>query len=552
MTFFNPWAFGFAGLVPVIVALYLLKVRRRPVAISTLMFWQRVLQENQRRALFQRLRQWLSLLLHLLIFALVMLALTRPTIDRAVHEGSSTVLILNTRARMQAREPDGATRMEKAVRAALTYARQAGPFRQMAVQTSASHAGVRLGFSGDEKALRESIQACIASDAGGDLQAAVRLATDLLASRAGEKKIVVFSDRAEPLAQPASLPIQTVTVGTPRDNVAVLHFASRALPASPETFEILAEVANFSAQPWTGNLEVSLDGRLLDVRPFTLAPGERKTSVFPTAVEKPGVGQLTAKLSANDALPLDNVAYALLPHEPIRKVLLVTTGNWFLEKLLAADARLRFELLAPDAYQPAMAANFDAVILDDQPAPALPESGNFLYLKQSPFATDGPALEQPIVTETDAQHPALRLANLEHVSFARAVEMAIPREAGAWKFEAPLRYGDKPLLMANTMQWLAGGGDAAEENQASGPSENQRNGFHEHRAPDGTAKSVAVNTFDEHESDLRLAKGEASTASGLQAPRVVLGGWPLWPWLALAAAVLFTGEWWLFHRRQTE
>ena len=56
MTFFNPWAFGFAGLVPVIIALYLLKVRRRPVAISTLMFWQRVLQENERRALFQKLR----------------------------------------------------------------------------------------------------------------------------------------------------------------------------------------------------------------------------------------------------------------------------------------------------------------------------------------------------------------------------------------------------------------------------------------------------------------------------------------------------------------
>ena len=61
-----------------------------------------------------------------------------------------------------------------------------------------------------------------------------------------------------------------------------------------------------------------------------------------------------------------------------------------------------------------------------------------------------------------------------------------------------------------------------------------------------------MNTFDEGESDLRQAKGEAAAAGALQAPRVVLGGWPLWPWLALAAAVLFTGEWWLFHRRQTE
>jgi hypothetical protein len=376
-----------------------------------------------------------------------------------------------------------------------------------------------------------------------------------------------------------------VTVGTARDNIAILHFAARALPASPETFEILAEVANFSAQPWTGNLEVSLNGRLLDVRPFTLAAGERKSSVFPTVVEKPGVGKLIAHVAASDdALPLDNVAYALLPREPIRKVLLVTQGNWFLEKLLAADVRLRFELLAPEAYQPAMAANFDAVILDDQPVAALPESRNFLYLKQSPFATGGPALEQPIVTDADSQHPALRLASLEHVSFARAVEMAIPREPGAWKFEAPLRFGDHPLLiagergsqrvtalafgltdsdlplrvafpllMANTIHWLAGGGAVAgEDNQTIGQSDNQRNGFHEVKAEDGSAAWVAVNTFDERESDLRLVKGEAASGGVVRAPRVVLGGWPLWPWLALAAALLFTGEWWLFHRRQTE
>ena len=60
---------------PVIVLLYLLKLKRRPVPVSTLMFWQRVLQESRRRAFFQRLRQLFSLLLHLLIFALILGAL---------------------------------------------------------------------------------------------------------------------------------------------------------------------------------------------------------------------------------------------------------------------------------------------------------------------------------------------------------------------------------------------------------------------------------------------------------------------------------------------
>src|SRR5687768_4687139 len=125
MTFLNAWALGFAAVAPLIVLLYLLKLRRRPVTVSTLMFWQRVLQESRRRALFQRLRQLLSLLLHLLIFALILGALARPVLDRFVREGSSTVLILDTRARMQALEPDGVSRFEKARTLATSYLRQA-------------------------------------------------------------------------------------------------------------------------------------------------------------------------------------------------------------------------------------------------------------------------------------------------------------------------------------------------------------------------------------------------------------------------------------------
>ena len=113
MTFLNLWAAGFAALAPVIVLLYLLKLKRRPLPVSTLMFWQRVLQESRRRAFFQKLRQLFSLLLHLLIFALILGALMRPVFDRFAREGGSTVLILDTRARMQAAESDGSPRFAR-------------------------------------------------------------------------------------------------------------------------------------------------------------------------------------------------------------------------------------------------------------------------------------------------------------------------------------------------------------------------------------------------------------------------------------------------------
>ena len=82
MSLLNPWAFSFLAIVPVIVLLYLLKIKRLPATVSTLMFWQRVVAENRRRSLFQKLRRLLSLLLHLLIFLLILFALARPEFAR--------------------------------------------------------------------------------------------------------------------------------------------------------------------------------------------------------------------------------------------------------------------------------------------------------------------------------------------------------------------------------------------------------------------------------------------------------------------------------------
>ena len=60
-----------------IVLLYFLRLKRRPLTVSTLMFWQRAMQESGRRAFFQKFRHLLSLLLHVLIFLLLLGALAR-------------------------------------------------------------------------------------------------------------------------------------------------------------------------------------------------------------------------------------------------------------------------------------------------------------------------------------------------------------------------------------------------------------------------------------------------------------------------------------------
>ena len=623
MTFLNAWAAGFAAIAPVIVLLYLLKLKRRPMPVSTLLFWQRILQESRRRAFFQRLRQLLSLLLHLLIFALILGALAHPTLDRKISEGASTVLIMDTRARMQATEPDGQTRLAKARAKATNVVRQASALRQMAMLSVDVSARVVAPFTDDEKVLRESLAKLTATDAGGDLDGAIQLAGELLASRGGDRKIIVFTDRV-PDTKPADVkaPLDFITVGTARENLAITRFATRPVLNSPQTSEVFLEVANFGRAPAKTNVELAYDGQLLDVKPLAIEPGGHAVQVFP-AVPRPSNharGWLSARLDTNDALASDNVAYAVLPVEPPRRILLVTKGNWFLEKLLGAEQSLAFELLAPDAFTPALAAKFDAVLFDNfVPVNFDTEkaAGNFFFIKQTPFNTAEPVLDQPLVSDLDAGSPVLRLVNLQNVTLLHAAALAVPKTEG-WTWQAPIRSFDHPLmitgerhggtqrvaalavdiadsdlplrvafplLISNTLHWLAGeevspvlskrAGEtvqlASNESIQSEPQNPWQkdakpasnafvhelfqpltNGFYQWQTRDGP-RWLAVNTFSEEESDLRIANAPAASSSTL--PMVSLAtfaSWPLWQYLAAAALLLFALEWWLFHRRRTE
>ena len=77
------------------------------------------------------------------------------------------------------------------------------------------------------------------------------------------------------------------------------------------------------------------------------------------------------------------------------------------------------------------------------------------------------------------------------------------------------------------------------------------NGFYLLNERDGAAW-LAVNTFSEAESDLRQAMPGSAPTTFPRLAATSLSGWPLWQYLALAALLLFTLEWRLFHRRRTE
>src|SRR5215813_5043114 len=91
-----------AGVPVGIIALYFLKLRRRPVQVPSTLLWRRSLEDLHVNSLFQRLRKNLLLFLQLLAVLLAMLALTGPRIKGTGAQGQRFVLAIDNSASMAA------------------------------------------------------------------------------------------------------------------------------------------------------------------------------------------------------------------------------------------------------------------------------------------------------------------------------------------------------------------------------------------------------------------------------------------------------------------
>jgi hypothetical protein len=97
------WA-ALAGVPVGIIALYFLKLRRRPVRVPSTILWRRSLEDLHVNSLFQRLRRNLLLFLQLLAVALAMLALAGPRMKGTGSQGQRFVFLIDNSASMAAND----------------------------------------------------------------------------------------------------------------------------------------------------------------------------------------------------------------------------------------------------------------------------------------------------------------------------------------------------------------------------------------------------------------------------------------------------------------
>ena len=621
MNFLSPTALFLFGIAAPIVALYILKLRRRREPVSTLMFWEQIFKEKQTTSLFQKLKHLLSLLLQLLFLALLVLAIARPQFGFMTKLARQIVLIIDHSASMNTRG-ETQTRLESAKERALKLVDNLRFIDEMMVISCHTQPIIHSPFTNHQKSLRAAIEAIQPTDVKTDLSRALSLAFSVTQTNTNPE-IVVFSDFAigaahqgEQVAEMLQNPPPHVklhllpVVDTVSENVGITQFRVRKSLVNAFDYQTLLTVANNSDAEKSFNVELYLNDGLLDVRPYTLAAGEDKSGIFSNFTFEGG--RLKAVIDVDDALATDNVAYAALPKRERIPVLLVTSGNTFLENALAVDEKLDVTVVAPDQYKPGGAG---VTIFDRYNPPALGD-GNYMLIyppKDGAMWEIGEPLDSPIVTDWARGHPILRYVQLDNVLIGEAYQVVPPPSAKVLvrSFDDPLLMVDStsnrkivfaaidilksdlplriafPVIIANTIQWFQSGAGIEDYHLQTGEMLSKQTPSNIETAaitnPAGETTEVAVedgrllfdqtsvsgfyvlkfgadeeawavNLTDESESRIGVT---TSIEDLLDDEMIALGGsallrYPPWIYLIFLAVALSAVEWWLYQRRRID
>ena len=194
MNFLSPAALFLFGIAAPIIALYILKLRRRREPVSTLMFWEQIFREKQTTSLFQKLKYLLSLLLQLLFLTLIVLAIARPQFGFMTKLAHQIVLIIDHSASMNTREAT-LSRLESAKQRVLKLVDNLRFIDEMMAISCDTQPIIHSPFTNHQKSLRAAIASIQPTVVKTDLAPALSLAYSVTQTNTNPE-IVVLSDFA--------------------------------------------------------------------------------------------------------------------------------------------------------------------------------------------------------------------------------------------------------------------------------------------------------------------------------------------------------------------
>ncbi|OGQ80487.1 MAG: hypothetical protein A3F90_16475 [Deltaproteobacteria bacterium RIFCSPLOWO2_12_FULL_60_19] len=432
MEFLNPFGLYALLLSPLLLIPYLIRGRPRQFVFSSLL----LLKQFSSRATTQALgRLYLPpiFFLQLLLLLLLLLSLGEPVLS---VRPLSVAIVVDNSASMQALE-GRRSRFQLALDEAkhVLDGLPAGARAELYVTAPALARVTEEPLSLSAAVRRLALLAPL--DLG---EAAIDYGAELsrLALERGYERVYFFTDRP---TEGRSETVRVVTVGRPRDNLAITAFQISRSSLASARLQARVEIVSFSTRAEKIKLSLKGGGKVLAGQSHTVPAGKSLTATFENI---PFHSAYEAEIEAADGLALDNRRFAVSPASQALKILVISPRPQPLLSLRSIPG-VEIKAISAEAYAEASNEPHALEIFHYSAPAALPNSHALFILPpgRNPLAAVGASLIRPVISGWREPHDLTRYVNftLFRPNYARALRAVA---AGDTIVQSP----DGPLALA--------------------------------------------------------------------------------------------------------
>jgi hypothetical protein len=386
-----PWwgALAMFLVPPLLVLLYFLKLKRKPVEVPSTFLWKKSIEDLHVNSLFQWLRNNILLILQLLVLLALIYAILAPRLHGSGGMGKYYILMIDNSASMSATDL-GESRLEWAKAEAIKEIDSASDDDVGMLIVFNSRAEIRQSYTKNRGALRQRVRDIEPTQRTTQIREALDLADSLANPRTSSENEAVKPENAEPTKQmtyaaPEGVKAEVHLYSDGRfpdeasftlgnldlryhmaglsdraggNNQGIVTFNAVRDESDPMLAHIHATLLNHGEKAVTCKfeMEVRVEGELKKQRnetvtipparqrdgaadPGDLRPGERAIDIDVSDLDDQKEVVMHAELKGvNDAFALDNEAWLVLGVVRKARVLIVGPPNRILQAFFDHDA----------------------------------------------------------------------------------------------------------------------------------------------------------------------------------------------------------------------
>ena len=443
-----------AIVIPLLLLLYFLRLRRQPVRISSTMLWVGAVEDLHANSPFQRLRPSLLLLLQLIALVLVVFSLMQPQLEGGSPKQGKHVLLMDRSASMATKNENGVTRFEEAKEQAVALIAKlhggglfSGGTGETMVISFSDYAEIVIPFTDSEQQLVNAINAISPTHGTSSIDEALKLARAYSTNTDPEQNGLPMSESAqlelfsdgnisdiESQALQRGETLRYHQLGEMHDfNIGITTISAKRVSEASDEVQVFLSLMNTGSELVTTDIEVSVDGIPIGMQQVVIPAASEKspgtTSVVFLPFPMPSGGVVHAVLTSTDPLEVDDVSSLVIAPPKELKVLISENGPGLVRTILEGMPLSKLQVVSPSTMQEMVATGeasaFDVVITRDVSLPSLP-TGNYLIFGAPPpleaFAThiEGEAQVMLVAKEN---HPVMRFVRFEDIVVSKGFEI---------------------------------------------------------------------------------------------------------------------------------